>query len=326
MDILHKWILAVVVVAAAVATAVAAGEGTDRPVIAVVSLPYDDNDVSKGSSIPGAYVGFLESAGARVVPLLYDLPAAAQDALLGAVNGVLFTGGGLSLAADTRYYQTAERIFARATKLWETAREPLPLWGTCMGFQLLCILASGGNHSVLSEHAYDSTDVAWPLVLTPAAATSFLFAPTAPTLRGTAADIRAAATKRNVTFNWHHDGVAPAVWDANPVLAARLAVLSTNVDRAGTPFVSTVEGCADRPLYGTQWHPERAGFAWDTHEHPPHSDDAVAVGNWMARRFVARARESSQSFGTARVPSIHDHPVTRSGDLFTYVFKPAAAL
>ena len=292
--------------------------------IAVVSLPYDDNDVSKGSSIPGAYVGFLESAGARVVPLLYDLSYTKLDELLDAVNGVLFTGGGLSLGEHTRYYQTAEHIFARATKLWESAREPLPLWGTCMGFQLLCILASGGNHSVLSEHAYDSTDVAWPLALTPAAAASFLFAPDAPALRGTAADIRAAVATRNVTFNWHHDGVDPAVWDANPALAARLAVLSTNVDAAGRPFVSTVEGRDGRPLYATQWHPERPGYAWDTHEHPPHSDDAVAVGNWVARRFVARARESSHSFGTTPVPSIHDHPVTRKGDLFTYIFKPAA--
>ena len=71
----QKWIVAIGLVVAALASTTTArtNGGTDRPVIAVVSLPYDDNDVSKGSSIPGAYVGFLESAGARVVPLLYDL-------------------------------------------------------------------------------------------------------------------------------------------------------------------------------------------------------------------------------------------------------------
>ena len=297
---------------------------TDRPVIAVVSQPYDEEDASKGSFIAAYYATFLESAGARVVPLVYDQPDAALQRLLGAVNGVLFTGGGLSLAAGTRYFQTAEKIFAAATKLWDTQREPLPLWGTCMGFQLLCILASGGNHSVLVEHAFDSIDVAWPLVFTAAADTSFLFADVPASARGAAQDVRDAAARLNVTFNWHHDGVEPAAWDANDALAQRLAVLTTNTDRQGRPFVSTVEGRGGRPLYGTQWHPERPGFCWGAGEHAPHTEEAIAVGNWMARRFVARARESSHSFGSASVPVIEQHPLVRDSNIkFVFAFPPS---
>ena len=85
--------------------------GTERPVIAVVSQPFDEYDASKGSFIFSYYATFLESAGARVVPLMYDQSDEALQKLLGSVNGVLFTGGGLSLAADTRYFQTEEKIF-----------------------------------------------------------------------------------------------------------------------------------------------------------------------------------------------------------------------
>ena len=298
--------------------------GTDRPVIAVVSQPFDEYDASKGSFIFSYYATFLESAGARVVPLMYDQSDEALQKLLGSVNGVLFTGGGLSLAADTRYFQTAEKIFGVSTKLWETQREPLPLWGTCMGFQLLCILASGGNHSVLLEHAFDSIDVAWPLTFTAAAQTSFLFADVPSSSRGAAQDVWDAAAHLNVTFNWHHDGVEPSAWDANEALAQRLEILSTNVDRVGRPFVSTVEGRGGRPLYATQWHPERPGFCWGTGEHAPHSDEAIAVGNWMARRFVARARSSSHSFATsASVPVIEHHPLVRDGNNFLYSFAPS---
>ena len=314
---------AVIVVVAFVSMAVSiVNATTERPVIAVVSLPYEDYDASQGSYIYSYYATFLESAGARVVPLVYDLPDDALQKLLASVNGVLFTGGGLSLNADTKYYQTAEKIFATSMKQWETTGEPLPLWGTCMGFQLLCILSSGGNHSILLEHAYDSSDVAWPLTFTPLAQKSFLFGDVPASVSGTAKDVFAMASRLNVTFNWHHDGVDPSSWDSNIILAQRLEVLSTNVDKQGKPFVSTVEGRKGLPLYATQWHPERPGFCWGKDEHSPHTEEAIAVGNWMARRFVARARESSHSFGSSDVPVVEKLTLIRDGNDFLYKFAP----
>ncbi len=47
---------------------------------------------------------------------------------------------------------------------------------------------------------------------------------------------------QNVTMNNHHYGVTPASFAANAYLPRMFALLSTNVDRAGLPFVSTMEG------------------------------------------------------------------------------------
>jgi gamma-glutamyl hydrolase len=41
-----------------------------------------------------AYVKFLEAAGARVIPILYDEPMASLINKLERVNGILFPGGG----------------------------------------------------------------------------------------------------------------------------------------------------------------------------------------------------------------------------------------
>lgn len=51
------------------------------------------------------YVKWLEASGMRVAVIPYDAPAVLLDQFLASVNGILFTGGGLSLAFNTTYYQ-----------------------------------------------------------------------------------------------------------------------------------------------------------------------------------------------------------------------------
>lgn len=43
-------------------------------------------------------------------------------------------------------------------------------------------------------------------------------------------------------MNSHHDGVTPAAFAASKGLTDTFTVLSTNVDRQGRAFVSTMEG------------------------------------------------------------------------------------
>lgn len=77
------------------------------------------------------------------------------------MNGVLFTGGGLNLWFNQTYVQTAQYIFNRV-KAFNDAGVFLPLHGTCMGMQLLSILAAG-DEAVLSTYAFDAEDLSLPL-------------------------------------------------------------------------------------------------------------------------------------------------------------------
>jgi gamma-glutamyl hydrolase len=72
-------------------------------------------------------------------------------------------------------------------------------------------------------------------------------------------DVLAILTTLNVTMNNHEYGVFPDTIKTTPSLESFYSVLSTNRDRNGLEFVSTVES-VNYPVYGTQWHPEKNIF------------------------------------------------------------------
>eukprot|EP00051_Salpingoeca_urceolata_P034096 m.23506 g.23506 ORF g.23506 m.23506 type:complete len:211 (-) comp7205_c0_seq2:746-1378(-) len=173
-----RWgVVVVVATMTALATTLGAtADSTERPVIGVLAVPDDQavcetsldsfeahggnlNAVfassrladAEGASCFGAvYTKWLEQSGLRVVPIRYDTPTAELDDLLDSLNGVLFTGGGLSLLPNTTYYHTAMHIYKRAIA-YNDQGEVFPLHGTCMGFQLLNILTAE-DWDVLSRY------------------------------------------------------------------------------------------------------------------------------------------------------------------------------
>jgi len=163
-----------------------------------------------------------------------------------------------------------------------------PLWGTCQGFEQVCVLAAS-NASVLTG-PFDSENYSVPLNLTAAAASSRLFQAAGPTL------MNVLATE-SVTMNNHVYGVTPAAFASNRNLSSLLTMLSLNNDRQGHTFVSTVES-PHLPIYATQWHPEKNIFEWNPDEVIPHSPDAVVVTQFTANFLVNNARLSSHHFAT----------------------------
>jgi len=206
--------------------------------------------------------------------------------MLSSTNGILFTGGGLSLDPSTTFYRTGAYIFKQVQRL-NQAGVHLPLHGTCMGFQFLSILAAGGNASVL-QAGFDSESLSIPLDFTPLAAASRLFS------RAPARVMDTLGTE-NVTANLHHSGVTPETYSNNKDLSSFFNVLSTNVDRKGRAFVSTIEA-KGFPIRGTQWHPERPQFEWNPALALNHSANSVFAMQYMAAFFVGESRRNSQSF------------------------------
>lgn len=158
-----------------------------------------------------------------------------------------------------------------------------------MGMQMMCILAAG-NSSVLDTYAFDSEDESLALNFTAdGLENSRIFGPSAPQ------DIVHVLATENVTENLHHDGVPPSMFATNAALGSYLRLVSTNVDREGKPFASTVEAF-DAPFTGTQWHPERPQFNFDPSLGIAHSYDAVRAMQYTANFFVNEARMSGHVF------------------------------
>jgi gamma-glutamyl hydrolase len=207
------------------------------------------------------------------------------------------TGGETPIKTlSSPYMQAASRLY-NASISRHHAGERFPLWGTCMGMQVLSILGAR-DPSVLLSHAFDSEGLMLPLQLTDEAAGSMLLCEAClhPP------DALKTLTQHNSTVNLHHDGVDPSSFARASRLGEAFKVLSTNVDARGKPFVSTIEARDGAPVWGTQWHPERPQFEW---KHPSedvfdHSAEVIQAMFAVASRFVQEVRLSPRRFGSTQ--------------------------
>lgn len=279
---------------AAAAVAAAPPEVNDRPIVGILTLPNHMSEYSHlGTSyFPASYVKWVESGGGRVVPIPYDAGAANISRLARSVNAVLFTGGGTSIVKDgklTTFGLAGQQLYDAVVEA-NKAGEYMPLWATCLGFEMLHVLASG-DPAVLTG-GFDSENISLALDLTPAAGSSRLLgAGSAPS------NVVDILSGQAVTMNNHMSGITPDAFAGNANLTAKLTVLSTNKDRKGRSFVSTVEG-KDMPIYASQWHPEKVQFEWWSREVIDHSSDAVTANSYPVRFLLSEARRNSRHFSS----------------------------
>ena len=200
----------------------------DRPTIAVLAqlAPIDNHY----SYIAASYVKYLESAGARVVPIPANFSADEVLKLFKYVNGVLYPGGSTTWFSSG-YYKHAKLFYDLAIEANKKG-DYFPIWGTCLGFETLHVIATE-SANVLSEFAAE--DVSLQLDFTPNAISSRLFSGIDMKL------IRALATE-NLTYNHHSYGVSPEIYNVQSNLSSFYKVLSTNKDLKGSTFVSSIEG------------------------------------------------------------------------------------
>jgi gamma-glutamyl hydrolase len=268
----------------------------DRPVIGILTIPTDYSEPVFRYELPASYVKWVEAAGGRVVPIPYDLEPVDFEALLLQLNGALLTGGDIDLhvadetGPDDVYTAAARRLYDHALLAAQTD-ELWPLWGTCMGFEVIGMIASN-NNTVLSN--MDAWDESLRLGITPQGLRSKML-----THGHDAEYVQLKLMTEPLTLNNHHQGILPSVFD-DPVnfgnLATDFTVVALDADRAGLPFVSAYEHVT-APVLAVQFHPEKV-FEWTPKEVIDHSEDAVVVSTALARTFLWYARQNSRVFAS----------------------------
>ncbi|CAL1386330.1 unnamed protein product [Linum trigynum] len=253
-----------------------------RPVIGIVSHPGDGasgrlSNATDASYIAASYVKFVESAGARVIPLIYTEPADVLFEKLNLVNGVLFTGG---WAKKGLYFDRVKAIFEKVLAK-NDAGQHFPLYAICLGFELLTMIVSKDNNILESFNAEDQASTLQFVKSINTEGTVFQRFP--PGL------LKRMSTDCLVMQN-HHFGISPERLLGNPDLSSFFKILTTSTDENNEVYVSTVQA-NNYPVTAFQWHPEKNAFEWGS-SMIPHSEDAIQVTQNVANFFVSEARKS----------------------------------
>uniref|UniRef100_A0A3Q4BEB8 folate gamma-glutamyl hydrolase n=1 Tax=Mola mola TaxID=94237 RepID=A0A3Q4BEB8_MOLML len=227
--------------------------------------------------IPASYVKYVEAGGSRVVPIRLTLAAAEYEAIFRQINGLLLIGGAVDL--ETSAYARVAKIFYALALTANDAGDFFPIWGTCMGMQLLTVLAAGKN--LLSNATAEN--VALPLNLT-TAGSSRMF-------EGFPSDLMKALIQEPLTGNFHHYGITVKTFQETEKLQSFFSILSTNIAENGAQFVSTIEG-KRYPFYGVQWHPEVNRFQWSRRMNIPHSRHAVQLSSLLSEFLTNEGNQS----------------------------------
>lgn len=267
---------------------------THHPVIGVLTLPearclqYGDQVVVTSNA------RWLQAGGARVVPIFYDSTPEELDFVLSRVNGVFWTGGNVDFNPHTEAKTGTQYLRATEYVLRYVMRENrrgnyYPLWGTCLGFERMLQLIAEDDKAKIVE-PFDAENYAINLGFTAPAWDSRLFRSMSDELF-----TEVASPLGRLAFNNHGLGIQPDSFRNNTLLREHMNVLSVDLDRNGKPFVSTVEG-KTWPLYGTQWHPEKAPWEWNPAWRIERNDLAIQLSNYFGRFFVNECKYNKNQF------------------------------
>lgn len=260
----------------------------NRPIVGVIAQPYNISSPNI-TFIPSSYVRFLEATGARVVPIPYDLPKQELNKLFKSLNGLLFTGGDTELwDLETNTYTNFSSVGRYLIKLAINANKKgdyFPIWGTCLGFELLLITIAEGN--VLEK--FDSNNHRTQLIyFKNLTKNSRMFRKITPRLKN-------ISEKKKLMLFFHNYGISVEALENNTALSNFFKITSTAKAKDGKIFVASIEG-KEFPFYGVQYHPEKTFAEWTKMLDLNHSEDAIEYSLYLSKFFVSETRRNFHSF------------------------------
>ncbi|XP_017080231.1 gamma-glutamyl hydrolase A isoform X2 [Drosophila eugracilis] len=232
--------------------------------------------------------------------------------MMGQINGILLPGGAVFIdQADMEAHpeltndcvQSAEYICQLAMERNQRARKNndaggyFPIWGTCLGFQFILIHAAG--------EAKTRTDCqpmrnAMPVKLVKNYQKSQFF----ESLSNTVAE---EMEKHSFACHQHRFCITKESLESYG-LANDWQPLATQKDSSGLEFITIVEH-RRFPIFGCQFHPERAAFEQLFVKGDPnylaHSHFGIKLSQIFGSRFVEVCRRNSNRFRSSSLKARH---------------------
>eukprot|EP01135_Chromosphaera_perkinsii_P000263 Nk52_evm32s62 gene=Nk52_evmTU32s62 len=294
------------------------------PIIGILTKPNLDEPIKKfgAAMIPAEYVQWINSGGGRVMSIPYDADQDLLEVLFEQVNGLVFIGGETELIApnQTTYYRAAKFLYELALEA-NLKGDYFPVWGTCLGFELMNIVQSGvkdGDHFKVLGSGFKSNNISLPLhFLNQTTDASIIGAAErqgdgseiggekewkAQKKQGRRKDSRIfrdvpehiiqAAEKRPLTMNFHHNGISVHTYENEEGIHDFYDNIALSRDLNARPFLAVIEG-KKWPFYAVQFHPEIPPYADDPYLQANRGKDSIELSFHLARFLVNEARLSN---------------------------------
>ncbi|KAF6208947.1 hypothetical protein GE061_014690 [Apolygus lucorum] len=263
--------------------------GNDRPIIGILAEEYYPSKTEGGADgtyIAASYVKMVEASGARVVPIMTGKDKAYYLKLVNSLNGILLPGGGVDLWAKGGYGEASHILYELVLEVNRNGTH-FPLYGVCLGLEVLAVASSNMSRDVLST-VNGVNNKPLNLNFLPNSMESNLYSRMPRKL------IELLKTK-NITSNHHSKSLTRESLRLHH-LEQTWRPLTTNFDSNGTEFISSMEHLRFPQIFGTQFHPEKILFEWTKTLEDPHSLDAILPNRYFYDYFVEHARRNENKF------------------------------
>jgi gamma-glutamyl hydrolase len=258
----------------------------ELPTIGILSQQISD-DLKADSRLDGydsymmaAYVTFMESAGARVVPLILGEPLENTMDKLSKIDGVLFPGG----SGD--YYEFGKPIWDEILRQ-NDAGNVFPAWGTCLGFETMGQWAADEPFDLWGKFSAHSISQTIEFTVDPASTRMF----------GQMGESAYLFETYPMLLESHDNGIPVEKFETDKGFGDMFKLTSVVYEPEGEHKMQTATMESEKyPLFGTQFHPEKTMTMFNG-EGVNHSWASVMMNRKFADYFVSLARENKNSFG-----------------------------
>ena len=253
-----------------------------KPVIGIYGNPYPENDITyyNKTFYVMAYIRWLEAFGAEVMAINNWWSESEIEYILNKVNGVLFMGGGRDFNLTSNWELKAKFILNFALK------NNLPVYGTCMGFQLLHVIFAE-DEKILSENKYEDSGVEHSIILVKGIPLK---------LFSLFEDKELEILENNPsTVYFHHDGIDKNDYAKNKKLNNIFHLTSIAYDKHYNFFTNTIEG-KNSSIFGSQFHPEKVPYIRTKNYVLNHSMDSLTVSQLIGLYFVEKRKKNENRF------------------------------
>lgn len=207
--------------------------------VGILTIPHSKKIKYGSSHVMKAYVDWFTDRGVHVLLIPYNTTQ--HEEYMTMIHGLLIPGGEIGHVLKNKAF------IHSVTRFIELSLQPdlyFPIWGTCLGFEMLLAIIGGTTRFKKYE-----ADGLYPIQLTPDGKDSRLFHSFSPQY------LHFLEHKKS-TLQHHDYGMSVADFMDNLHLTRFYHILATSIDEKGKEYIAAIEG-KYYPIYGVSWHPER---------------------------------------------------------------------